>query len=83
MGKKKVLELPKRSVIERLHAKKAECTPAMVALMDCFRANAFTDEQCSGQMLALQECLKYRTVPKSKHKPSTLFHLIRLYHMRR
>mmetsp|Transcript_91 Transcript_91/g.164 ORF Transcript_91/g.164 Transcript_91/m.164 type:complete len:84 (-) Transcript_91:52-303(-) len=83
MGRKKVLDLPKRSVIERLEKKQAECTPAMIALLDCFRTHAFSDDDCSGQMMVLQDCMKFRVIPKSTHKSTTMYHLIRLYHMRR
>mmetsp|Transcript_7253 Transcript_7253/g.13097 ORF Transcript_7253/g.13097 Transcript_7253/m.13097 type:complete len:86 (+) Transcript_7253:84-341(+) len=82
-GRRKPLELPKRSVLQRIQQKQAECTPLMISLFDCFRAHAFSDEKCASQSLALTECLKTQKKKTIHHKDSTFFHLIRLYNMRR
>lgn len=57
--------LPKRKVIERMVARQSECTPALIAMLECFRQYSFSEEQCMRQMSMLTECVKRQEVSYS------------------
>lgn len=76
-------KLPRRSVIEKFTKSGAECIPEMMTWLTCVKDANFNESKCASQMLQLSECVSRQVNAQRTHKPTTMYHLKRLYYMQR
>lgn len=76
-------KLPRRSVIEKFTKRGSECIPEMMGWLSCLKDANFNESKCSSHMLRLSECVSRQAAAKQEHKPTTMYHLKRLYYMQR
>jgi hypothetical protein len=61
-------------------AQRKPCGPEMVTLLTCVQGDANDHVQCAEPLKKLEDCMAAArlSAPKSKHKPTENFHLLRI-----